>query len=468
MMTQSKKIILIVIFGVLANIGLFMNAGYFSHDEIGWGIKAISSSSIHDIKYYNIFNYNEFHYRPLNFNLWLLSSYYLFDTPQLFHLALLCCGMVNAALFYFIIRHFTNEKVAFLSSLVSTVMPSVVFVNGWIGTIADVFWLMCCCISFLLFLHSTSTYARNLNKNISISAACLFFIFALMFKETAVVYPSILFLYIAQQFIYNKKNLLEKKKISISFFLICSFIVIGYLTLRFEFLFPKHGGYGTSLGNIPTRALEYFIFPFLLDNTEIHGLFNQYEIWQLSIAIFLHFILIILVCRRSLVSYIFYFLFYYVGSIPILILDMSLPHYIYTSGFTLAVSIAILYYRSSYYRFISVIFFALLFIHSVSLQKNFVATGNYQNNFVNTLYSVISSNKDDDCQYLITPELGSTSWVAVRAISFRNNIDDLTLPKDVVFDKSQLNPAQHKQVCKLSLDIFGRVKLLGIEDVNAK
>ena len=106
-MTQSKKIILIVIFGVLANIGLFMNAGYFSHDEIGWGIKAISSSSIHDIKYYNIFNYNEFHYRPLNFNLWLLSSYYLFDTPQLFHLALLCCGMVNAALFYFIIRHFT-------------------------------------------------------------------------------------------------------------------------------------------------------------------------------------------------------------------------------------------------------------------------------------------------------------------------------------------------------------------------
>lgn len=147
---------------------------------------------------------------------------------------------------------------------------------------------------------------------------------------------------------------------------------------------------------------------------------------------------------------------------------MSLPHYIYTSGFTLAVSIAILYYRSTNYRLISIVFFTLLLAHSVSLQKNFVVTGNYQNNFVNTLYSVISSNKNENCQYLITPEPDSISWVAVRAISFRNNIDDLTIPKDIVFDKSQLNPSLHKQVCKLSLDIIGRVKLLGIEDVNAK
>ncbi|WP_250902257.1 hypothetical protein [Enterobacter asburiae] len=467
MMTPSNKVILIIIFGILANIGLFMNAGYFSHDEIGWGVKAISSVSIHDIKYYNIFNYNEFHYRPLNFNLWLLSSYYFFDTPQLFHLVLLCCGLANAVLFYFIINHFTNEKVAFLSSLVSTVMPSVVFVNGWIGTIADVFWFMCCCISFLLFLRSMLTYTNNY-KNVFILAACLFFIFALMFKETSVVYPVIVFLYIIHQFIYNRKIFLEKKKIAISFFLICAFIVVGYLALRFEFLFPKHGGYGTSLANIPTRVLEYFIFPFLIDNTEIHGLFNQYTVWQLSTAICLHIILIILVCRSSLVSYVFYFLFYYVGSIPILILDMSLPHYIYTSGFTLAVSIAILYCRSTNYRLVSIVFFTLLFAHSVSLQKNFVVTGDYQNNFVNTLYSVISSNKNEKCQYLITPEPGSISWVAVRAISFRKNIDDLTIPKDIVFDKSQLNPSLHKQVCKLSLDIIGRVKLLGIEDVNAK
>ncbi|MCS2161491.1 glycosyltransferase family 39 protein [Scandinavium sp. H11S7] len=460
-MTLANKITLVIVFGIIANIGLFMNPGYFSHDEIGWGLKAIAAHNLSDIKYYNIFEYNDFHYRPLNFNLWLISSYYFFDSPQLFHFALLFCGIINAVFIYFIIKKVANEHIAFISALISTTMPSVVFVNGWIGTIADVFWCMSCCISLFIFLLSRTIV--NINKFIFLILSLVFFVFALMFKETAVVYPAIVFLFMGYEYFFDRENSNAAIRWTLLFFSLCSLIVVVYLSLRLEYLFPKHGGYGTSLSNIPLRVAEYFIFPFLLDNIEIHGLFEQYTVSQLLIASAIHLLLIVFVCRRSVLSYVFYFAFYYVGSIPILILDMSLPHYIYTSGFTIAISLAILYHRSAFYRLASVIFFMLLFIHSINLQKNYVVTGNYQNNFVNTLYSVISSNKNKNCQYLIEPAAGSMSWIALRAISFRRSIDDLVLPQDIVFNKAEL---KNDSVCRLSLDTIGRVKLTGINYVN--
>ncbi|ALR77300.1 glycosyltransferase family 39 protein [[Enterobacter] lignolyticus] len=461
-MMPVNKIAIIIAFGIIANIGLFMNAGYFSHDEIGWGIRAISANNLMEIKYFHLLDYNKFHYRPLNFNIWLASSYYLYEVPQLFHFFLLLCGLVNAILFYFIIKYFVYENVAFLSAMISTVMPSIVFVNGWIGTIADIFWFMCCSLSFFLFLASNAS--RNNSKYLFFISASIFFIVSLMFKETAVIYPAVIFLSLAYNFLLNSDKRYILDRWGVNFFLVCSLVVITYLVLRFEYLFPKQGGYGTSLSNIPGRALEYFIFPFLLDNIEIHGLFEQYDRTQLIISAALHVFFIVLLCRGSFLKYLFYIALYYVGAIPVLILDMSLPHYIYTSGFVLAFGIAVLYYRNGIDRLLSVVFFSLLFTHSVYLQKNYVDSGSYQNNFVNTLYSVISSTKNEHCQYLIEPAFGSKVWIAIRAISFRKTIDDLTLPKDIIFNKNVLNTMDHKRVCNLFLDVDGRVKLTGVSD----
>ncbi|WP_313079853.1 glycosyltransferase family 39 protein [Atlantibacter sp.] len=189
-MKITKNIVIIIVIALLANAGLYMNAGYFSHDEIGWGLKAISAHSLADINFYNIFNYTEFHYRPLNFNLWLLTSYYLFDIPQVFHLVLLCFGIINAILIYLILRKLINYKTAFWAALLSTMMPSVVFVNGWIGTIADIFWFMFCSLSFLCFI---SIHSPSKSRIWLFCVSVIFFIMALMFKETAVIYPGVIF-----------------------------------------------------------------------------------------------------------------------------------------------------------------------------------------------------------------------------------------------------------------------------------
>lgn len=455
-MNNVVKFSIIFTIGLLLSLGLIMNPGYFSHDEVGWGVKAISASSVFNIEYYNVFNYAEFHYRPLNFNLWLFTSYYLFDTPQLYHLFLVCCGLVNSVLIYLILKNEVDERVAFLTSLISTVMPTVLFVNGWIGTIADVFWFMCCAISFLIYQRTRLIASSSI---ISLVIATLFFIFALMFKEAAVAFPGVIFLYILYISFKNNSFLdVYKNRQDVKFFLTSTVIMLLYLIVRFEFLFPSEGGgYTTSIFNIPTRMLEYFIYPFLIDNIEVHGLFEQHRTSQIIVALCLHFFLIALLCRKKIFNYILYFSFYFVTSVPILILEMSLPHYIYASGFVMAFSVSYLFYKERVTRIISVVLFLMLAWHGINVQRNFVFTGIYHNNFINTLYSVVKSNHDASCNYLIKAEPGSASWIAIRAISFRSEIDDLDIEQRVFFDVNSLK--EKNNICTLFLDKKGRVKV---------
>lgn len=455
MNNNIRKSLFIFAFGILVSLGLIMNPGYFSHDEIGWGIKATSKMSLFDIDYYNIFNYKEFHYRPLNFNVWLFSSYYLFDTPQLYHLALLSFGLINSILVFYILKDEADERVAYLTAIISTAMPTILFVNGWIGTIADVFWFMCCAVSLLIYKKN-----RMSSSFTKLTLATLFFIFALMFKETAVVFPGVIFLYVLYVG-YNSNSLdkFYKVKSDMVFFFVVTFITAVYLLLRFEFLFPSEGGgYGTSISNIPYRALDYFIYPFLINNVEIHGLYEQHTDAALALAFILHCFLIILVCRKNLFYYFLYFSCYFVTSVPILILDVSLPHYIYASGFVLAFSISYIFYKGNVARISSIFLFVLLALHGLKVQSNHTITGVYHNNFISTLYSVLKSN-DDNCAYLVQAEPDSASWIAVRAIAFRKGIDDLNISERVFFDDNLLELKDGDKKCILLLDKKGRVKL---------
>jgi len=288
-----------------------------------------------------------------------------------------------------------------------------------------------------------------------------------MFKETAVIYPGVVFLYLANIYIGAKNSSLRLSRINFTYFIVCSLVVIIYLALRFHYLFPSNGGgYATSLNNIPQRALEYFIYPFLFDNIEIHGLFEQHSIAELLFAFLMHTVFIVFLCKRNLFHYLLYICFYYVGSVPILILEMSLPHYIYTSGFVIAFGLAVLYYRNKISQVVSILFLIVLFLHSLFIQYNYLTTGTYQNNFTNSLYAVLGSNKDKNCDYLITPDLGSKAWIAVRAISFRHTIYDLELPKTITFDSNLIQKNSSNTICHLKLDVNGLVKMSGETNDN--
>ncbi|OEE68103.1 hypothetical protein A1OO_20460 [Enterovibrio norvegicus FF-33] len=457
-MSDWKRVSLIFIAGLIMSLGLIMNPGYFSHDEISWGIKATSGNSLSDISFYNIFHYNEFHYRPLNFNSWLITSYYLYELPQLYHFLIVLFGLTNTVLVYFFLKREVDSKLAVLTAVISTIMPTIAFVNGWIGTMADVFWFMCCIVS--LMIHQTNRRLDSLNFPL-IALSLLFFILALMFKETAVVYPGVLFIYVVYATYKERSDFrIFINKSDIIIFLLSTIIFLFYITIRFKFLFPSDGGgYGAAFSNIPIRMLEYFIYPFLINNVELHGLFLQHSLSELITAFCIHFLLVLMLCKQDKLKYFLYFGCYFVTAVPILILDMSLPHYIYASGFVTAFGISFLFFENKRKRFASMIFFVLLAMHGIKVQVNYVSTGSYQNNFVGTLYSVIKGG-NKKCSYVIKPEAGSTSWVAVRAIAFRGYIDDVKIDNNVYFEGELDSELVERPKCNLSLDTKGRVFLI--------
>ncbi|HGY5297545.1 TPA: hypothetical protein ACNU26_002825 [Aeromonas salmonicida] len=413
--SDARASCIIFIIGIFFSLGIIMNPGYFSHDEISWGLKAIGSNNFN---FSHVLSYDNFHYRPLNFNLWLLLSHYFFDFPQLFHLIILSWGLANSIIFYLVLIRLDFERSsALIAAIVSTIMPSIVFVNGWIGTIADIAWLFFCLISFLTYIIFRGV--------IGYFSSLLLFIMALMFKETAVVYPGIVFIYLVYERFSSKRTL--------AYFFSISAIFIIYIFLRYQFLFSKDiSGYNTSIYNIPERLLEYFIYPFLWGDIEIHGMLSTYSKLNLALAFLFHCLFIILLCEKRFIGYFYYLSLYFVTSVPMLMLSTSLPHYMYGAGFTMAISFSLLLKRGGGYKYFSCALLLLIFIHSVNVQMNFIKTGSFQNKMYTSIYSIIKesvgeNNKVVDRCYLIYAEVGTPVWIAMRALYNINEINGIDI-----------------------------------------
>jgi hypothetical protein len=118
---------------------LVLNPGYYSHDELQWAYYATHLG--HPVDWFDIAT---FQYRPLTFNLWMVLSRWLFDTPQAFHAVLVAWGAGNAALLHAIGRRAgIDARASAVAALVFAMSPFAVMVHGWVGTIADLAWLTC-------------------------------------------------------------------------------------------------------------------------------------------------------------------------------------------------------------------------------------------------------------------------------------------------------------------------------------
>ncbi|MEG2942517.1 MAG: hypothetical protein RR969_13210, partial [Thermomonas sp.] len=90
----------VFVLACLLQLPLALNPGYYSHDELQWA--AYAADGVH-VPWLDV---SAFQYRPLTFNLWMLLSRALFDTPMLFHAVLVIAGALNAALLFAVGRGF--------------------------------------------------------------------------------------------------------------------------------------------------------------------------------------------------------------------------------------------------------------------------------------------------------------------------------------------------------------------------
>ena len=227
----------------LLQLPLVLNPGYYSHDELQWAVYAADRVQVPWL------DVSAFQYRPLTFNLWMLLSRALFDTPMLFHAVLVAAGALNAALLFAVGRGFgVPVRPAMAGALVFVLSPYAVYTHGWVGCIADVLWVGC---ALLLAL----CVQRTKRPLVAAFSAALFTGLALLAKEAAFAIPPLLAL--AWWFDGRKPKWL--------FAMLASGAVAAlYLGLRIDVLLnaPREGSqYVLSAWHVPLRWLEYQIVP---------------------------------------------------------------------------------------------------------------------------------------------------------------------------------------------------------------
>ena len=245
--TTSRRDIVVALqvfaLACLLQLPLVLNPGYYSHDELQWAVYAADRVQV------SWLDVSAFQYRPLTFNLWMLLSRALFDTPMLFHAVLVATGALNAALLFAVGRGFgVPARPAMAGALVFVLSPYAVYTHGWVGCIADVLWVACVLLLALCVQHVNRTLLTAL-------AAALFTCLALLAKEAAFAIPPLLAL--AWWFDGRKPKWL--------FAMLASGAVAAlYLGLRLDVLLnaPREGSqYVLSARHAPLRWLEYQLFP---------------------------------------------------------------------------------------------------------------------------------------------------------------------------------------------------------------
>ena len=246
---------------------LIANSGYFSHDELGWLARADVPWTA--LPWISWLDFSPLQYRPLTFNIWLVLAHAFGSTPELMHFVFVCLGTANAWLLArVLVAARIPERVAYLSAIVFSLTPYVVYVHGWTGTLADLLTLACGLMAARALQGAIS--ATNTQIAVAYAAASTLIVAAaLLCKESAIVLPALLPL-VAFREISSRRLLVAIAP--------AAAIVVLYLALRLPILVDSshlHSAYAWSLRYVPARLTEYLLFPFMPPLFEIAPLLSK-------------------------------------------------------------------------------------------------------------------------------------------------------------------------------------------------
>lgn len=246
---------------VLLQAPLWLNPGYFSHDELQWASRA--ALPLAEVEFLSFTDWASFQFRPLTFNLWLLLSHAMFETPRLFHAVFVLLGSLNAVLLANVLRRAgAGTRVASAAALVFALSPFAVWVHGWVGCLADLIWVACGLGTLALLQRLGHRVGATVLAAIGAGLATLI---GLLAKEAALVLPGLLAL---------GALLLRLPRNWVAAAAGGGVVAIVYLVLRLEVLLQPAPGstYTADPRALPMRWLEYQVFPWALNVAEVHVL----------------------------------------------------------------------------------------------------------------------------------------------------------------------------------------------------
>ncbi len=240
---------------LLVQLPLIVNPGYFSHDELEWWARATTTSWL-QLPWVAWTDISVFQYRPLTFNLWLISAHVLAATPYAMHLLVVCFGCANALLLAACVEGAGASRLnAFAAAILFVLTPYVAYTHGWVATFADLLTLGAGLLA-LRCLQSLVVPCRRHDGWLAGSAVVALTVLALLSKESAVVLPALLLTALYRH---------PRRRVVGAIVAASAMVVVTYLGLRLGVILnaPRaSAGYTWSVANIPSRLTSYLLFPF--------------------------------------------------------------------------------------------------------------------------------------------------------------------------------------------------------------
>jgi len=430
----GKYLILIMIIAIICNIAIIASPAFYNHDELQKidFLQEFGFSKYVEI-FFKIFKTEKFEIpvRPVGYIIWAVTLLSMPDYPFLVHLFDVIIHGIVACSLYILLKKVTGfQRHSFISAIFFAMSPLATLAVGWSGAIFDRLYILFSLLTAYFFIM----YIKHMN-NLYLIPMIIMSIFAILSKETAMMLPAFVILIIISYRIHDKPIDI---RMAVKGIIFCSLPILIYLFLRIIPLlnsllsYQEKGSstYSISLMQMPINALIYFLYPFFIPLTEtINYVF--YPLYFFIISGMLHLIIIILIYAKWGFRTVFlYITYYFIFLVPVLFIKNSNSHYLYGSGLILSIAMAFLLIEFKYWmlRYIILILFVILSVHTIVVQKSIYNIGLCQ---AKLLYSMDSISKSFDELALkkgikIVTMPGSPDYIVRRTFFGRNRIGNIS------------------------------------------
>ena len=355
---------IIIIMGLFSYHNIFNNP--FIFDDENYLLRNNYITNIYEI--HNIFttptgpdvgSSNNF-YRPIQLLLYSIIYFIFGFNIFWYHLLNLILHLSNAILIYILISKIFNKNLGFLTSLIWVVHPihteAITYINGTADPLSLFFMLL----SFMFYLKQ-----KQNKKKQDLVFSILFFILALLSKETSIIFPLFLVIY---EFVLRKENhkfIIYKKHI-FYFFISLIYFLCKITVLNFSNSLNFYSQNNIYTNNLIVRILTFFAtlpnyYSFFFWPTDLHmerefpiytTIFSWLVLLSILIIILLIYVLYKLLFKNKTESgkiISFGILWFFIALIPmsgiIPVNALLLEHWLYTPsiGFCLIISYFLIY-----------------------------------------------------------------------------------------------------------------------------
>jgi hypothetical protein len=374
------------------------NPGYFSHDELSFlGVAPRWQLTLEG---------GHGFFRPLGA---LLIWVFVNSLPQAqwAHAGAVLLHTVNALLFWQILSRLNHPR-PLAAALLFVASPLAAYSVGWTAALFDIGWVGMGLVAWTFMLPSATSDPRPQVRN---ALACLAYVAALLFKETALVIPFLL-----GGWIWFQGQAARRAHI-VTLSLMGAITVI-YLALRLWSLQGlaqgASGGYGlASPADLGMHLIAYWTFPLAVHVPEVQSILTQLSTQGLVALAVLHLLLAAWLTGqpRRLVAYV---ALYFVPLGPVLLIQKHETQYLYGTALVAAMLLT-QWANGPWSRRLIALALVVSALHTHAIHRFFRKDGVCQDRFLSSLNTLNWHTRADQTIGFQVAD-GGRWWVIQRAL----------------------------------------------------